>query len=308
MVQRPGAGKTRCSASALKPSTARGVNWWSLKCSRYTEQPKNRMNKVSFVRRLIQNSTPLYTAPKSTTTFNSSTNIFHQRFYSLTNGNHSEGILAIRQSLKAQNHLDAWQNFVSLSPAEVSRLNEEDVGLLVSTFLKTDKLSDILKSIRDSHGGEGLSLSDFQYIAQQNSVTSNWTLGESIAFLNAMKQEGVEPDITLYESLIDGLVYRDPVGARKLMEEQQPAGSIPPTGKMYLKLASAFVRQGDPDAAAQTIQDMVACEIKPDNESLVNLLNELLSKGHEDLATQISNSIAGAENAMPSFGSEGERP
>jgi len=227
------------------------------------------------------------------------------RFYSISEGD-SDGILKLRNSLKAQNHLDAWPAFQNLSPHEVSKLNENDVGMLLSTFLKTDKVTEILTAIRTSHGGEGVSLADLNYVAAN--FAHEWTFGECIAFLRAMEAEGISPDISTFESIVTNLVARDPVGARKILEEEQPGATIPPTGKMYIQLASGFLRQGDPDAAAQTIQDMVACEIKPDEASLVGLLNELLSKGHEELATQIANMVAPPGTALPSFGSEGERP
>ncbi|KAI9020445.1 hypothetical protein DFJ74DRAFT_724364 [Hyaloraphidium curvatum] len=205
-------------------------------------------------------------------------------------------LLALKNAVKSKDFVNAWKDYtcVASNPTLLKEITLADAGKLLSLLIVSQ-----LKS-----SGHSFDTSEFNTIARAESP--NWVYGEAIVFLDLMRKHGANPDLTTFTTLISSLSRSDPVGARQIMDNEQPVVEVPPDGRIYTVLARGFLKQGDVETAKSILDEMTMCEVG--EEALRQLVTELtMVLGNIGLAEQVMNEILGEKGALPGFGSDGTR-
>ena len=157
---------------------------------------------------------------------------------------------ALRNSIKSKDFINTWRDYQCLAANEklLKQLTLSDVGKLLSLLLRQpDQISKIINDLKKA--GFNMDTADFNAISAYESP--RWIYGESVVFLDAMRKHGAPPDLQTFKTLITSLARNDPVGAKNILDNEEPADEVPPDGVIYTELARGFLRMGDVDVGTR---------------------------------------------------------
>lgn len=158
----------------------------------------------------------------------------------------NSSLLELKNTVKSRDFIKAWSSYscVASNRDLLKQLSLTDVGKLLSLLLRQpDHVNKIIADLKDV--GFEMGTNDFNQIAARESPT--WIYGEAVVYLDLMRKHGATPDLKTFTTLITSLARTDPVGARNIMDNEEPVDEVPPDGIIYVELARGFLKQKDVD-------------------------------------------------------------
>ncbi|KXS14352.1 hypothetical protein M427DRAFT_33274 [Gonapodya prolifera JEL478] len=236
------------------------------------------------------------------------------RSFSAASAGGSDSLEDLRTAVKARNlwEVNRIYDHLASNSSNLRSFTPDDIGAILSLHLKSAVPERVTKLLEDvSAAGVRPALGEFNTYVRKNARAAGWVYDDAVVFLDAMRKRGVKPDSETYQLLISALIgARDAWGAKKLMDQEQPADEVPPTPEIYTSLIRGLAEQGDVDAAKEVVDDMLDNNVRPDSKLLQETVEDLMKRGFNDAAFDLVNELAVGEGgeAVVEMGSGGSRP
>lgn len=158
----------------------------------------------------------------------------------------NDSLLALKNSIRAKDFASAWKDYtcVASNRALLRQFSQADAGKLITLIIRNPEQSNkLIADLKDI----GVEWSTAEFNAVLEKEASTFIYGEAIAFLELMRRHSAQPNIDTYTILVKNLSKTDPVGAKAIVDNEEPADQVPPDGVIYPTLAAGFLRIGDVD-------------------------------------------------------------